>query len=333
MVEHVLRPKLKSSGIQRMLDGAVLYHSDISLEGVAGLRFFQNSFLVIKSFENLGRSPITRMMRAFDRRILSAALLSSQLVRRAKSFRIVTSSENRLSVPDKRARAAVESVICKALHVPVSRAAADLEIWFLYRREGVGFILLRLTRRRATEKTLNRGELKPEMGNLLCSISEPSPDDVFLDPFCGFGAIVMERAVSFPARKIYGIDSSREKINQLRNKIRKIHLRAVNKISLQVGDSRNLSGVPENSVSKIVTDPPWGDFNYSADSIIDLYRGFITALPRIMIPGGIAVLLVGRDGPTVELISANPLNLRLDTSYRVLISGKKALVCKILIEG
>ena len=89
MVEHVLRPKLKSGGLQRMLDGAVLYHTDTSPEGVAGFRFFQNSFLVIKSFENLGRNSITRMMRAFDRRIFSAALLSSQLIRRAKSFRIV----------------------------------------------------------------------------------------------------------------------------------------------------------------------------------------------------------------------------------------------------
>ena len=52
--------------------------------------------------------------------------------------------------------------------------------------------MMRLTKHKAYEKILHKGELRPELSHILCSISEPDADDIFLDPFCGSGTILQE---------------------------------------------------------------------------------------------------------------------------------------------
>ncbi|MAG13708.1 MAG: hypothetical protein CMN78_03825 [Spirochaetales bacterium] len=329
MIAKAIDPSLRTDGILRMLDGAVFYQTDRAPTQIANLRFFQNSFLVLRSFSKLGRSPIPQMIRSLDRRIFRQSIISSPVVRSARSFRIVTSFENRLCAVDRRSRASAEAAVRAALRIPESRAKGELEIWILSRREGIGFIMIRITRRKATEKSLAKGELRPELANLLCLLSGPAAQDVFLDPFCGHGAIVLERFRAFPAKKIYGFDLDSEKITLLRRKVKKNRSAAAGKISLDTIDGTILAAVPDNSVTKIVSDPPWGDYNLSRDSVKEIYRGFLTQMDRIMSPGGIAVLLVGRDSTFCHLVDEESHARRLDASYDVLVSGKKATVLKL----
>ena len=329
-MKDALGPVVQKNGIQSMMSGAVLFRSSAPPATIAGLRYFQNSFMVIKRYEGLRDDPITQMMRMFHAKNLAQSVRAVPHFRKARSFRIVTSYDNQLRSPDRRTLSSVEGSIKKALRIPSSRAAADLEIWFLHRREGLGLALLRLSRRLVTEKDLRKGELRPELAHLLCLMSKPAANDAFLDPFCGYGAIVVERSASFPVAKLYGADTDSQKIELLRNKIRRSKLPSKHKIDIQVGDATSLMHFADGSIAKVVTDPPWGDYRGSmTDSIANLYAGFIKELERVLAPDGLAVLLLGRDSALLGLVNEDTSALNVDKSYKVLVAGKKALACTI----
>ena len=115
-----------------------------------------------------------------------------------------------------------------------------------------GFVLfgLRITRHPDYKDVLQKGELRPELANLLCLISEPNKEDVFLDPFSGSGSIPRERT-RFPYKEIITSDLIPVKITRPL----KIDLKVVEVLQMS---ALNMTKILDNSVDKIVTNPPWG---------------------------------------------------------------------------
>ncbi|HYX25412.1 MAG TPA: hypothetical protein VFC23_14770, partial [Thermoanaerobaculia bacterium] len=191
-VRRALQERLPGAtieGIELELDGLIVYEAAVDPAAIRNLPFFNNSFVVLKTFPGLGpeRGP-----EVLDE-MLAAALRDAGLPRlvpgRLKgTFRLVTAWSNALTAVDRELLEKVEARIAASGppgRLRPHRGRPDHELWLSYRSEGHGFLLLRLTRHTAYEKVLEKGTLRPELAWMLCWLSEPREGELVLDPFCG----------------------------------------------------------------------------------------------------------------------------------------------------
>jgi predicted RNA methylase len=171
------------------------------------------------------------------------------------------------------------------------------------------------------------GELPRSTCRLLAEMTEPRPDDVFLDPFCGYGGIALERALASPYRFVFASDSDADRLAAVRASLAtKPFERRRRTIFPKVRDALDSGGFDSGFVTAIATDPPWGLFEggMGADDAQTLLRSFLVDAARLLASGGRLVLLVAR-GAAVEAGSDFTLRERLD----VLVSGKKTSAIRL----
>lgn len=143
------------------------------------------------------------------------------------------------------------------------------------------------------------------------------------DPFAGHGAIVIERARSFPYQKIYASDIDKVLVRKLQGKTKNIK-----NIQVTQADALRLN-LPDASIDKIVTDPPWGEYR-EIPNLERFYEGMLKELNRVLKPNGIIVILIGAKA-TFESVLQNMFSqtFAMNSKYDTLVSGKKAAVYKI----
>jgi predicted RNA methylase len=81
-------------------------------------------------------------------------------------------------------------------------------------------------------------------------LSNPRPDDIVWDPFCGAGTELAERAKAGPYAQLIGSDRDQTAINAARS-----NLKGIERVTLERGDSLNLR---VRGVNVILTNPPYG---------------------------------------------------------------------------
>lgn len=312
-----------------LLDGLIVYQGNLDTKKVEQLRFVTNSFIVLDVFNNLRQNPVQEMLTAASRDANLGKKVHAQIrtVNTGKTFRLVVSHENQFVSVNQNLLESIENKIAGIKGLKVHRAKPDTEFWFLYRSEGYGFFLMRLTTHTAYEKILQKGELKPELAHLLCFLSEPDKDDIFLDPFCGYGAIPIERALSFPYNMIFASDNDPEKKQFVRNSLT---ARIKGTFIVKSQDALDLASFDTNFIHKIVTDPPWGLFEKLEIDIDDFYRRMLKELSRILRISGIMVILTARKDEFEQALVGEKRRLRLIAKYDILVSGKKAAIYKIV---
>lgn len=151
------------------------------------------------------------------------------------------------------------------------------------------FMHIKLTpatfRYRGQEKQYLTAALKPSVAHAMVLLSSPGADDVFLDPFCGSGTILAERA-SYEAREIMGSDISAERLEIARENLPKT-------ITLHCWDARHIE-LPSGKVGRIVSNLPWGK-QIEIGDVSQLYTEFMIEAKRLLAPGGIMVLLTDQE--------------------------------------
>jgi 23S rRNA G2445 N2-methylase RlmL len=164
---------------------------------------------------------------------------------------------------------------------------------------------------RGPDRGFARAALLPTVAHALVLISDPRPQDRFLDPFAGSGTIVTERA-SLPATSVTGLEVDR-------------HVAYVAQANLTggarlvVGDARSIP-LDAGSIDVIVTNLPFGRQILDDDAIPDLYAATAREIARVLVdgPDGRVVTLTTRvpevinamagAGFTAEVVSALGLN-------------------------
>lgn len=275
IIKARLEKELLNLNIDLLLDGLVVYSTDDEVSKIKTLRFFNNSFLL--------QSP--------KKKFVSVS---------GKTFRVVFSKENELISVNKERLSKIENKIAKLNNLTVDRANPDFEFWFLKRREGQEFTGIRLTRHPDYKTVLAKGQLRPELADILCYLSDPQKTDIILDPFAGSGAIGMARK-NYPYDKIFSQD-------------------------IKIGfDATNMTDILDKSINKIITDPPWG-ISVGLDlNLPDLYFKLLSEFHRVLKPDGIAVVLMGNKD-TFEKILLDFPTFKLINKYNILVSGKKASI-------
>ncbi|MEK7188781.1 MAG: RsmD family RNA methyltransferase, partial [Patescibacteria group bacterium] len=286
VVIPALEKRLSKFNLKLLLDGLVIYGTKSSDKEIKYTRFLNNSFFLLKLFDNLKECSFEKMAEWILR---EHSLNKPPLSPKSSTFRIVFSRENQIVSVNPRLQEKLENYFSKLFKLQIDRANPDVEIWFLWRNEGYGFIGVRLTHKPNYEKVLNKGELRPELAHLLCLISQPDKDDVFLDPFASFGAIPFERAISFPYTKIIASDRDKQIFQKLQKRAGDLGLRII----LGRYDALNLSSLTNESVTKIVTDPPWG-FYKEEKNTEEFYTKMLEEFVRVLKPDGLIVILTGQ---------------------------------------
>lgn len=171
------------------------------------------------------------------------------------------------------------------------------------------------------------GALPASTARLLVELSRPGATDIFLDPFCGSGAIPLERA-RLPYKMIFAGDRDEAETARVKKALAEPRMAKKRKtIFPKVLDARDLSRFDTGFFTAIVTDPPWGQHErIETDALEELYQRFLAEAARCLAPHGRLVLLCGRSGPVAEGTISIPFDFETEARYEVLVSGQKALV-------
>lgn len=309
IVSTLIRREIPEAKNIRMLDGAVVYETDIETSKLQEIRCFNNTFLILKQAENATPED------------LIAKVLSDKRVGKngfpipVKAFKLFVSVENKLVSIDKSLNYKLVERLKQLTKKPFDSRKADTEFWALQRSENISLFMLRLTK---NKKKLERGELRPELTNLLCHLSIPSENDVFLDPFCGSGAIPLERSRIMDFKGIFAQDKNAELIQFLKERIKGIKRAKMQKSFFVKNQDFFENKFNNGFIDVIVTDPPWGIYEKIE---ADFYDKTMLEFFRILKPGGRMVLLTGTDNK-IPMVSG----LQQVKNFSILLSGQKARV-------
>lgn len=326
-IKRLLTKNIRDVKIKTILDGAIVYSTDSSIDKVKQLKFFNNTFFIIKQFSNLNpKNSFEYMMKSISKSTDLGKSIKPFLGNQSKTFKIMASDENQFVSSNKNLLATIENKISHETKnkLKFNLRNPEIEFWFLKRREKIGFFLLRLTKNKLSK--LEKGELRPELAYILCSLSEPKKDDIFLDPFSGHGSIPIARAKYFASNMIFASDKIQGYKRYLNKKIDSRAIRE--KIIPKVLDATKLDFFQDNYVDKIVTDPPWGEFE-EIENISEFYKKILIEFKRILKKKGILVLMTSKKQEFETELKKIP-SLNLKEKYDILVSGKKVGVYKII---
>ncbi len=328
LVRELLMRHFPDTRISMLLDGLTVFST---ASDPTKLMYFNNIFLLLHLFPTCGAQPMHEMLRYIARSKKAARMIAGNRSSSGASFRIVTSRENRLVAVDNTLLAGAEKHLAAETGMKVNRSRPDIELWCLYRREGTGFFLMRLTGHATTQRMLHKGELRPELASLLCALSEPRDSDVFVDPFAGYGSIPLARARLAPYRTIHALDNDMHMIRHLKERLRTRDAQYSSRsFRVERGDALHLDRVEDNSVDKIVTDPPWGIFDAKKTISIDLfYRDMLGECIRILKPEGTLIILTAQKELLRNSMQQYTDILEIADTYHILVAGKKAAVFKL----
>ncbi len=199
----------------------------------------------------------------------------------------------------------------------------DIEVWtnMLGSRLLIGLRLTdRTMRHRFAKKVELPASLRPSVAAAMVHLSQPEDDDVFLDPMCGSGTILMERLAAGKYRRLYGGDIEPERVVATKKNLfpnRKDRIKAA---LIREWDATDL---PLNTyeVSKVVTNLPFGKQLGSKGEIKRLYPAFFSEVERVLKPNGRAIILSSEYDLLKDAVRLQP-RLEIQRGYSIAVLGQ-----------
>ncbi len=190
----------------------------------------------------------------------------------------------------------------------------------IIRLDDVIFLAAKIEIREAVEKYSYRkyllpASLNPSLAYCMCLIAGIEKSDVFLDPMCGAGTILIERAFAGESKEIIGgdvdpkaVDFAKKNVS-LSGKDVKIHRWNAEKIPL-----------PDGYADKVVCNLPYGRRSGIHKDNILLYKQFVRELERLLSNRGKAVLLT-QEKRLIKRVLSKHHNLRIKEEIAIEIGG------------
>jgi tRNA (guanine6-N2)-methyltransferase len=132
------------------------------------------------------------------------------------------------------------------------------------------------------------GALNATVAHAMAFLTQPKPDDVYLNLACGSGTLLVERLAQETVQNAIGYDTDELALECARRNIEAAGF--AEQIKLRQGDIRSLP-MPDKSVDAICADLPFGHLVGSHDDNVTLYPEVLREAGRVLKPGGCCVIL------------------------------------------
>jgi tRNA (guanine6-N2)-methyltransferase len=170
---------------------------------------------------------------------------------------------------------------------------ADVEFW-LWLHGSEALIGLRLSdatmRHRRYKREHLPASLRPTVAAAMAWLAQPQPTDVVLDPMCGAGTLVIERALLGPLARATGGDIRPEAVEMARRNARAAGIAA----DWHEWDARSLP-LPDAGVTTLLTNLPFGKQIGTLTTNVELYTALAREFRRVVAPKGRLVALTSDD--------------------------------------
>jgi len=328
---RLARAHLEGYKTVRDRNGMVLFRYGGDPDDLLSLRTAEDVFLVVERVPDVawGYEGFSQIYEALLRsRFLSHSLPGqrSRSRRGRPTFRVVTRMVGR-SQPYRRKdlQQSIEKALAKGSGGRWRAVAedGDLEIWAsLIGRDLI--CALRLSdasmRHRSYKTAHIEASLRPSVAAAMVWLTVPQEEDVFLDPMCGAGTLLVERGTIARHRLLLGVDHASESLEAAAANIGPRHKPR----QLVCGDARRLPFGSE-SVTKIATNLPFGRRVGTRRGNVTLYRDAVREMNRVLVDGGPMVLL-SSEVELVEESVGQVQGLELARTYDVQLLGLSARI-------
>jgi 23S rRNA G2445 N2-methylase RlmL len=146
------------------------------------------------------------------------------------------------------------------------------------------------------------------------------PNDVFLDPACGGGTLLMERDALGPAGALIGGDIWPPALEYARRNL----YDSETEVLLARWDARELPLCSE-SVSRAASNLPFGHRIGHGPIVRGFYRRLMPELGRVLAVGGRAALLTSRR-KWLHLVIGDTPGCHIERMVRIILGGKEAFI-------
>ncbi len=308
LVEQVVQGAFAEVRVSYSDDSAVVLDTRSKIQTADDTPFAKNVFAIRAETKRRGLGPSISAL---------AGALRPLPGSRSAGFRLMYHVDGQLVAAEPGPRRQLEQALGRATGLRLTPRGQCLEFWVIARRDSPMVYLAERLPARSTPPH-PKGALSAEISALLVMASKPQPEDIFLDPFAGSGALLRARLRTPAHTLIY-------------NDLELDHHRASfkpplgRKVQLLGEDALRLPSLKTGSIDAIVTDPPWGEHQ---DTIGD-YPAFATemakSLKRVLKPrSGRLILLINRRNEDTLAQALKAHEIRVHNTYRLLVNGHPA---------
>lgn len=202
-------------------------------------------------------------------------------------------------------------------------AEGGLEFWVTV-WPGEALLALRLTDREARHRGYQRAHLpaslRPSAAAALVLLTRPNAADRFLDPMCGAGTLLIERALAGRYQILLGGDLNPEAVAATRTNLGRRH----QPIEIRCWDARDLP-LDAASVTALAVNLPFGTRVGDQETNRQLYAPFLREAARVLRGGARLVTLTG-DTATLDAALGGREEFARRGQYRVQVLGHPARI-------
>lgn len=200
---------------------------------------------------------------------------------------------------------------------------AMLEIWInLLGSRLVGGIRLtdRTMRHRFNKPVELKAALRPSVAAAMIHLTQPTDDDIFLDPMCGSGTLLMERRYAGAYSQMLAGDIIRDHVWATQQNMAALRKEPPHNFSSLHTDATRLP-LATGSIGKVATNLPFGKQIGSPKALKKLYPAFFGELQRVLGANGRAVVLSSEYDLVKDAVRACP-GLEILTGYSIAVLGQ-----------
>ncbi len=242
---------------------------------------------------------------------LKAAIAAARARERFKTFRIsAAGSESKVFQK-------IKNAIASASGLANDEQEGQMSIRFRRARlRPFGWdVLVRLTplplSARAWRVENMPGALNATIAAAMVLQMDPRPTDQFLNLMCGSGTLIAERAAICPAKRLVGVDNSREAIAKARK-----NLARVASVMLLEQDAGKLS-LQDGSMNALCADLPWGRLIGDRNKLQGCYEEALREMSRVCSAGGMLSVITQESALFEKALERHREYWTLDRSLRV----------------
>jgi len=295
-----IRTQVPDAKLVKFARGIALFQTAAAPGELLKLRVVEDVFFTLAHVKGLSHGH--EALRVVHSAMLNADLTHAlSLWRRIhdgtspKTWRVVSQKSGTHDFRRVDAGKAVSDALRRAMphNIRLVEDDSDIEIW-LWLNGSELLIGLRLSdatmRHRRYKLEHLPASLRPTVGAAMSLLSRPTPQDIVLDPLCGAGTIVIERALLAPFDRLIGGDIRDEAVTMARRNARAAGVVA----TWRPWDARSLP-FDEASVTRILTNLPFGKQVGTHEENEGLYTALIQEFGRVLTADGLLVTLTSED--------------------------------------